>query len=107
MDHVDVDQGVVAQDVGLGRVSHAPGSRKSSTWKSSAVVGENSGGLMSTPRTQYPSRLSRLTRCPAMKPPAPHTSALFTATLPLGSYPWCPRSEPLLGSIASSRRPVR
>src|SRR5215207_5790505 len=37
---------------------------------------------MSTPRTQYPSRLSRFTRWLAMKPPAPQTTARFIDNAP-------------------------
>lgn len=69
---------------------HCIGSRKSSSRNSSAAEGPKSGGLRSTPRTRYPSALSRLTRCPAMKPPAPHTSARFIT--------------PRLGRPVSSRR---
>src|SRR6266581_3015039 len=52
-------------------------SLKSKRRNSSAADGANSGFLMSTPRTQYPSALRRLTRWLAMNPPAPHTSARF------------------------------
>src|SRR5579883_2553294 len=45
--------------------------------KSSATVSSNCGYLRSTPRTQKPSALSRLTRWFAIKPPAPHTRAVF------------------------------
>src|SRR5262249_30618560 len=45
--------------------------------KSSASVSLNRGNLRSAPRTQKPSRFSRLTRWWPMKPPAPHTSAAF------------------------------
>src|SRR5262245_27003244 len=49
--------------------------------KSSAAVGLNSGYFRSTLRTQQPSRLSRFTRWPPMKPPPPHTSTAFSVDL--------------------------
>src|SRR4051812_10812143 len=54
-------------------------SRRSPITKSSACVSACSWNLRSAPRTQKPSHLSRLTRCPPMKPPAPQTSAVFIA----------------------------
>src|SRR5208337_1603534 len=44
--------------------------------KSSASLAAYSWRWRSTPRTQNPSDFRRLTRCPPMKPPAPHTKAV-------------------------------
>src|SRR5436190_13926477 len=52
-------------------------SLRSPTTKSSASVSAYSGNFRSTPRTQKPSRFSRLTRCDPMNPPAPHMRAVF------------------------------
>ena len=45
-------------------------------------LAEYSWFLRSAPRTQNPSAFSRLTKCPPMKPPAPHTNAVRISTTP-------------------------
>src|SRR5690348_2633223 len=52
-------------------------SRRSPTTKSSHGKSVYSWNLRSTPRTQNPSDLSRFAKCPPIKPPAPHTTAVF------------------------------
>src|SRR6516164_7786955 len=76
------------------------GSRKSPTTKSSASLSENSGNFRSTPRTKKPSDLRRLTRCPPIKPPAPHTKAVLKRiSLPCRGPTLFPQVIPTIRSV--------
>src|SRR5689334_22338666 len=80
------------------RVDHRAGELRVSQiaeTKSSASVSACSWNLISTPRTQKSSRLSRLTRCPPINPPAPHTNAVFMLLSSIGPLD-CQRSCALL-----------